>query len=294
MRRLIPSSLGIFSSGATLLCSADRLVGLLLGAVLAAAAVMKAVSISRLAPFSFSTDWPGVVLVAGEAALGSLLLVNLWRAVTRVAALVLFSAFAAYSLRAVLNGRATCGCFGDAPVSPLAMLAFDLVAITMLVCTLRWTNRRVCARWGGHLYRVSVGASILAAGAAGYFASPIGAARDWEELIVFDPAEWIGRPLPFVGEIDIGDELSRGTWTVLFYRRGCPLCEAVLACYERGQAGGVPDHRVALVELPPQEARPAVGASQEAATGLRRGRLDPKSRWFVPRRASSFSGRERL
>jgi len=36
------------------------------------------------------------------------------------------------------------------------------------------------------------------------------------------------------------------------------------------------------VELPPYEIRPAVGLEHEAASGLRRGRLDPKSRWFLP------------
>lgn len=90
------------------------------------------------------------------------------------------------------------------------------------------------------------------------------------------PADrYLGRPLPFLDAVDLEGDLSSGTWTVLFFERGCPDCalaaEEILA-RRKTRAG-----HLAFVEIPSDDE----GSKSEIRTedDVVLGRLRDKSRW---------------
>lgn len=128
----------------------ERLVRLALAVVLLAAAGLKMASLV------------GGGLLSGQAAVTGVLslvegLVALWLAWGGVgavwAALILFGAFAGYSLRGALAGRATCGCFGPVAVPLWGALAMDGAAMGLLA-----------ASGGGRRWPARLGLGCLAAG----------------------------------------------------------------------------------------------------------------------------------
>ncbi len=115
----------------------SRLLVGLLGAALVTAAILKAMGSSNaptLAPFAWIARGEAkAVLVAAEIALGLWFISGVGLRAARWAAVVAFAAFSIASGSAVLVGAPSCDCLGPAPVSPAAILAFDLVAVFLLL-----------------------------------------------------------------------------------------------------------------------------------------------------------------
>jgi hypothetical protein len=204
-----------------------------------------------------------------------LLLLNLFPTVTRWAALVVFCGFAAYSLRAVLEGRSTCGCFGDVLIAPHVMLAFDLLAVAMLWVAQTRATTTVSRRCRGWLVCTGLAASVLVALGIGYLPGRPGMTRERSDLILFDPQTWVGQRVPFLDEIDGGEKLSRGSWRVLFYHHDCPKCQEALRKYE-ALSRAMADSSVALIELPPFE-----DDLIEPCPACHRMRLSKSTNWFI-------------
>jgi hypothetical protein len=213
--------------------------------------------------------------------LGWLLVLNWFPSAVRWAALVLFCGFAGYSLRGVLEGRPACGCWGDVPVPSQATLAFDVLAIMVLCGALPSVRAQGWRPWQAALFRAGMAVSSLGLLSAGYWAAAQEVTNRPGDLAIFDPDKWDGRRLPFLDEIDIADELSRGMWAVLFHRRNCPHCEAVVARYEGHTIARPAGARVALIELPPYDAMPSVPLNDSHTNGPRRGRIAFKREWFI-------------
>ena len=50
---------------------------------------------------------------------------------------------------------------------------------------------------------------------------------------VLEPEEWVGKELPILEYIDIGEKLKKGNWLVLFYHYDCPDCIEAIQKYEK-------------------------------------------------------------
>lgn len=124
---------------------ADWLVGAVLGAVLLTAGAMKArqVAVTAEAPAIriAALSPPAPLVISAECILGLWFLSGIRREKSRLAALGCFALFAGVSLSSAVTGERSCGCFGDAEISPLATASFDLAAVGALLC-IRKSGRR--------------------------------------------------------------------------------------------------------------------------------------------------------
>lgn len=71
---------------------------------------------------------------------------------------------------------------------------------------------------------------------------------------VLEPSKWVGKRLPILGAIDIGEQLGESNWIVLFYHHDCEECVAAFPMYEqeaRDLAGGGESLKIAFVSVPP-------------------------------------------
>ncbi len=211
---------------------------------------------------------------------------DLW---TWIASMALFSAFGCVSLWKALGGEATCGCFGSLEVSPRFSTAMDWAFVAGLIqfrpqspCPKRFPPTFSPLRVGS----VAVIWALLG-GPVGYAMatfqattlSDAGSVVGQGNLVVLEPRRWVGKRLPVLNYINIGDQLAAGQWTVVFYHSGCPDCEAVLRDYRRRARTETFASRIALVEVPPY------GDSSESS-GLPvptfiSGRLSNAIEWFV-------------
>jgi hypothetical protein len=200
---------------------AERLLRLALAALLLTAAGLKMGSLV------------GGDLASGQAAVtGVLSLVEGLLAVGLVrggvgavwAGLILFGAFAGYSLRGVLAGRATCGCLGQVAVPPWGALAVDVAAVGLL------------AACGGSQWRARLGVGCLAAGSVWLLPPsllPLEEDAGWVRPGREEPSEkelsfTVGQPVERDGITGLPAGINEGLWTVVFYREGCEECERVL------------------------------------------------------------------
>jgi hypothetical protein len=237
-------------------------------------------------------------LLPAEVMLGLALIAGFWARLVRLSTLTLFSAFACYSLRAAVDGRPSCGCFGQVTISPWAMFFVDASVIAMLLWWQPKVTRPAVIFAGAHQhaaeslplvmrlpllqprYLAALIPCVMIGLPAGWIASQhrksaaYGSSR---EVFVAEPKTWIDKELPLVPNIDIGQELLQGDWIVLLYHYDCPTCQDAMAQYQRN--GGHLDPsapRIAFVEVPPCD--PSVSPHESAC---RRGRLDNSRDWFV-------------
>lgn len=101
------------------------------------------------------------------------------------------------------------------------------------------------------------------------------------KIVVLKPERWVGKRLPVARHIDIGRELSRGVWIVLFVHDGCSACREAVPEYEAlarelSARDGCP--KVALVECQPRidQKHAVLGAST-----CTRGNLSRAKRWII-------------
>jgi hypothetical protein len=211
LRRLRP-----FGQPRVALSSADRWVRGGLGLLLIGAALLKAAHRGP-SESNFGGFPPGALLIgviAVELVLGLALVLNVAPRATSCGALLLFSAFAAYSLGAALNGRQSCGCFGEVLVAPHITLIIDLVAVSMLLLV-RW-------RWT-HVLGASAafGAMFLFALLSGETGPALGdddVALEFVEGTLFPAEALVGAPAG----------LAQNNWKVVFHRPGCAECESLI------------------------------------------------------------------
>lgn len=277
----------------------DILVRCLVGGLLLVASIFKGYghfATGVAAAPVYLPAWMTAALVPAEIILALSLLAGVRPRMARILTLTLFSAFACYSLRAALLGRPSCGCFGPITSSPWVMFVIDVGVIAILIWWRLVANRPAVftASDPDHAVdllqtRYSQARLSLIAGLAACLA--IGASAGWlasqyrestgnvasGEIYIAEPVEWIGKELPLLPHIDIGQDLLGGEWIVLLYHHDCPKCQDAVAEYERGVRHLDPSSpRIALVEVPPWD--PDATLTDSAC---RRGRLDDSRSWFV-------------
>jgi len=262
----------------------------IVGVLLIGAATLKAIELlsepavaltSPMGPWFLSAE------VGVELGIGLVMLSGLYWRQVRWLALLLFTAFAAYSLSLALGGAASCGCFGSLKVHPWWTFMLDVAIVLGLVVSV-WNGRRdppLERTWQAPSLAnrqtaivAIAGLSILSTAVLVRFAaSRIATAGDLfstaGELVILEPDQWVGQKLPIAAFIDF--DLSQGNWIVLLHRHDCPDCQAAVPQYEELATHDL-GRRVALVEVPPYDESVAGGPSAS-----HRARLSNDREWFV-------------
>ena len=258
------------------------------GALLAVAAGLKAYDVAFSLAGSaelFHNRWLLLCVVEIEVLLALLLFSGLWVRRVWLSSLGCFALFAGVSALKVWNGDVSCGCFGRIQVDPRYTLALDLIVLAAL---LRWPPKST-PRPAPYWKVLGVAALFLALavpiGMRIATHTPIELTADDQllprgSLVLLKPANWVGKRLPLLNHIDIGEQLSRGTWTVVLFDRDCNHCRTAFPAYldrARALAEGSAPERMALIEIPPFS-----GASGlRESSSLMYGRLRPDREWYA-------------
>jgi len=280
------------------------LVPILVGGLLLASAGLKAdqLLIDEVTQDGlFGSRWFLIGLVECELLLGMWLLSGTFSVRCRQVVLAVFAVFAIVALQKGLSGESSCGCFGRLEVNPWWTFGLD---IFVLGAMWKWTpsqgklqdsqeppgetrpsrregiSRRTFAAAGAVLL-VGIPISMKMLSAQHATLSHAGTIIGNGQLVILEPEEWIGKPLPIAGHIDIGDQLQEGAWILVLFHHDCPECQEALPRYEElayqfAQSGD--GTRIATIEVPPY------GEGSSRANHARMsfyGRLNEKREWFV-------------
>lgn len=222
--------------------SPDLVVRLTAAVVVLAAAGLKWY---QLAIDSSAMRWPlwRVAVIGVEVALTGWLLIGMWPRWSRWIPGAFFTGFSLIALNQALSGAESCGCFGQVKVNPWITFAMDVLLAAGL-----WVwppGRDPVIRWPrvGLMPRVGI-VSAVAAVALGLslwrLPRPVPAGEDGEpsgllqagSLTILEPGRWIGRALPLMAEIDIGQRLQSGRWVAVLHQAHCSTCREALPFYE--------------------------------------------------------------
>lgn len=264
----------------------------LLGAVLLGAACLKgqglATSSLFLPSFGARRAWVGIVEI--ELVVGAWLIFGAGGRRTWVVAFVLWTIFLCVAIAEAVEGAASCHCFGRLSIDPRYTAAFDALCIAVLwivrppkagpTRSPRLLRSRIALIGAVALGGVAFGAWTLLrqpraeGGNDGFIAAG--------ETVLLSPEKWIGKPFVLGGYTDLGAQLDRGEWMVLFYHHDCEHCRRAVPRYlqwsglRQSLAGGP---KLALVEMPPYASpgEALVPASAPVPTG----RLTDSQDWFV-------------
>jgi hypothetical protein len=112
-------------------------------------------------------------LIESELIVGGMLLLNVLPLAARYLALAMFTFFAVVSLRKLIQGSSTCGCFGPIDVNPKLTAAVDLLLVLLLalVTPPRRTMASASVRRRVGLVTLVI-LMVLSAGAVGFAAMP--------------------------------------------------------------------------------------------------------------------------
>ena len=266
-----------------------KLIRNLAALVLLAAAGLKAHQLATEPVISaglLDSRWFLIATIEYELFFGLWLLSAILPKRTWAIALACFGLFACVSLYKAILGNASCGCFGRVSVNPWYTATLDLAIVASFVrwpptdsspilsLTVKQLRLRVIAVllvW----FVVGVPAAFALAMYSASTLSDVGAVIGDGQIVVLEPEKWIGKKFPLLNDIDMGEQLATGGWTVVLYHHDCPRCQEVLLKYDRMTEQPSPTP-VAFVEVPPY------GPANVAAQSLRhRGRIRADREWFV-------------
>jgi len=258
------------------------------GFLLMTAALLKAAQLYQH-PSSVLTDetsrYVVPLLIGCELALGLTAILGIYWRQLRLLAMVLFAGFACYSLFLAISGAASCGCFGSLEINPWWTFSLDLAVFAGLFVE-HFIGKQDPLNSPAKNFFPKVGMagtamlSIAVAFCLAWHVAPH--QTDSQEgfqavgnLVILEPENWIGQPLPIAAHIDIGEQLLKGDWILLLFHHDCPKCQEALPRYEQLAQAGSRKRRVAVVEVPPYGGNPGhVGVSLY-------GRLTDGREWFV-------------
>lgn len=238
----------------------------------------------------FTYRWSLVLMVEFELVLASWLVSGIHKRLAWAAVLATFGFFSCLTLHKALSGAASCGCFGEVEVNPRYTLVMDLLVVAALL-VFRPDLRH--AQFASH-YRKRLLATALAVIAVGLPAgilmgsyrpqkiAPDGSVAQTGGVVALEPKEWIGQKFPLCEQIDVGQRLAKGTWIVLFYRQGCPVCGKAVPVYQNMAQDLGKNHSspaVALIEVPTSHRDSP--ANLPAGDLCIQGRLRDTNKWFI-------------
>ena len=233
--------------------------------------------------------WFLIGLVEVEILLGLWLLSGAAARAAWWAALVLFGAFAVFTLQRAISGAESCGCFGKVQLNPWYTLVLDCLAIGALILWRPGPAVGVADRTSVHRGTVAAILAILIGVPAGWAMAryePAGLVDGdivgSSSFVILEPETWSGKPFPLAKHIDIGEQLVAGRWLVVLYRHDCPHCVESLPGYEqraRESADSEEKMAVALIAMPPYGSPSQDPVSP--TTPCVRGKLSDAREWFV-------------
>ena len=258
-----------------------------LAVLLLAAAIMKGWQLLT-EPMSNKGIWTNraflILTVEFEIALGIWLLSGLFKKAAWLAAITCFSLFSFITLYKALTGAESCGCFGSVHVNPwITLLAIDLPAVALLsIFRPRDTKLFDWPSIPHFATTFCLGLTILG------ITAPVLALNEPAKVTasyeVLEPLTWIGKKLPILEHIGIGQRLTKGNWLILLYHHGCPDCDEAIPKYEqmaRDLTGNEDFLQIALIEVPPYNTVPF-------KTNCHLGRLAEIKEWFVTTPATAL------
>ncbi len=98
-----------------------------------------------------------------------------------------------------------------------------------------------------------------------------------KEVRVLDITSLAGKRLDLIDAVSVGDQLSSGTFLLVFFHFDCRRCREMVPKYQdRARLG----ERIAFIEIPPlaTDVEKLVREDPEWVSGY----LDPAVEWFVP------------
>lgn len=241
----------------------------------------------------FEMRWFRILEVKLEIVLGIWFATGVAPVYMRRVGIALFSLFAITTLTKVLQGHASCGCFGLVEVNPWVTFAIDCVAVALLlICQ---TNRKPFV-WTRKI-AIPVCIGLLACGAtiismtsykamseesihASNLQLPSGLGIEVMndgKFVILEPEKWPKGTFPLIDYVDIKDQISTGEWVIVLYRHDCSHCIEELPKYEYMMERFTEKNigrKIALIELPPY-------GSLKLETKCIEGRLDDGYKWFV-------------
>jgi hypothetical protein len=258
------------------------------GLLLVGTAILKAIQLvtePAAALVSPLGSWFPSVQIGLELGVGLLVLSGFYWQQIRWLAVLLFAAFAAYSLILAMGGAASCGCFGPLKINPWWTLLLDLAVVVGLLLSVRryhgnretiptvlspaWFSQRAIAVAILGVTALSIAIAVrypyMRSAAASGQLSTAG------DLVILEPETWVGKPLPIADSINL--DLSRGKWTLLVHRFDCPACQEAVPQYEKF-ARQATTEQIAFIEVPPY------GETNRHADGSH-ARLSDDRKWFV-------------
>ena len=296
--------------------NAHSIVLKILGILLLTAAILKGWQLLT-EPLANKDIWSYrpllIFTVEFELALALWLLSGLFKKAAWLASLAVFSLFSLITLYKGLSGADSCGCFGAVKVNPwITLFAIDLPAVIALlifrpqrstgfqpmsfrspICREEESaeQRRLIFNQQPasstqqlsynftlpHVaYLAIVFLVITISTVALALNKPATVTSSYE---VLEPETWIGKRLPILEYIDIGKQLEKGNWLVLFYHYDCPECQKQLpkiwqlALELRGNEDVL---KIAICEIPPYNQESTLRDSY-----LRVAKLMDKKKWFA-------------
>jgi hypothetical protein len=265
-------------------------------ALLVIAAALKAYHLftDRTLAVYHGARWRQTALVEYELLLALWLLSGIGLQWGRRIALVTFLGFGCYAFYLGLSGKASCGCFGKVQVAPWWTFGIDAALVVLLSV---WKPMRVrgdlelasgYVAFSARAFIVIIAlfavigipALLIGVRPAG-LDMPIEGTLPNNRIVVLKPEKWIGKPFPLTEYIDMveREQLSRGSWIIVFYHYDCPVCQQAIPAYERlaeQLQSAKKDTRIALIEILPYG--PAALSSNFLC---RPGRLNDSKEWFI-------------
>lgn len=265
----------------------------LLGTILVGAACLRGYELATrptLLPTPLAGRWVWTAIVEVEFLLGTWLIFGPSGRRMWIAALVVWTIFLCISTAEALEGATSCHCFGPLRADPRYTAIFDALCIAMLCLArppevaqfplpgLRRSRNAIVgavAMCGVALVAWSLSRQANTRGDDAGFTATGG-------TVLLSPEKWIDRPFVLGGYTDIGGQLDRGEWLVLFYHYDCEHCQRAVPRYLEWQethqctSGG---RRLALVEMPPYA--PPGERLVPFDTLAQTGRLSDSRDWFA-------------
>lgn len=263
-----------------------------LAAILLAAATLKWHELAAIPTNKWSTlGFPPLLLahIAGETLLALWLLSGAFSRGAWIATTIAFTGFLAVSISKALRGDLTCGCFGLLTTPPWPVAALDATVIVALSLTFRhfWQQKpcNLQARWVTAAAAIAVTATFAGVWLARPKFAPLSISGNLPEkktVVLFDPAHWVGKPLPLLPHIDIGQRISAGRWVVAIHNPQCRRCPDVVPQCAR-LATDWRDRRdapgIAILDVLPDGAPGRMTGSGHPSVLL--GHLNTEQKWFV-------------
>ena len=269
-----------------------------LGIILIVAACLKAFQLATEPSLVIGTGWTNELLSSRwfkivemelELGFGIWLLTGLHKALTRKLAFGLFTCFALVALYKVVDGAASCGCFGKLEVDPWYTLGLDVAVICLLVFCRPACMVNALKSKGQLLIGVVAVICYLIAGSAMVYTAhkyePRAVAENGlifadENFVILEPENWEGKAFPLIPYIDIGELLETGSWLIVLYKHDCPHCLEAIPKYiqkakEWEHESSKP--KIALIETEPSEDM----IKNKAIKKLYYGKLTHQYEWFV-------------